>query len=842
MKNMNEQDIRNNENTNKESSAASDPFGRPVRQRPMTSYERDRAARDLTEGSAQKTQQASSRTASSAARSSRSSRSSRAASASVSSDSRPAAKSSSKTGKTMRGIKKGGFAALLFFPVFFVWLELVLHIFMKMNLKYFPIYVMHGIMYGCIFNFIVFIWPKKVSLIVGKVLALLVSLIFCIEFVAKNILQDFYPASMIKTAAGNRLIDYIGAIVQEVLAKCYVIILFLAPAVLVAIFVKEIPKIKMKKRGILIVSVFAAIVFYLVGMFLIILPWKGNVSPKELYRTDTGYDDQVEQLGLVNFIRLDFKHMIWPVQHEITPVDPGENENPLGPDGETPADPAVDTSPNIIGLDWDAMAKAATNANHKNLISYFRNATPTKKNQYTGIFEGYNVVFLTVEGLSGYAVTEEWTPTLYKLAHEGFVFNNFYTALHFTSTSNGECQNLLGLYPKNGFPITMTRTGELKTNTYFSLARQLGRLGYANFGYHNNGDMYGREASHKNLGYNWKYIHYNGSYQKYSDCMDYEGSKGENSGKLRWPQRDSYMAAHTVKDYENSSKPFNVYYMTITGHMPYTLSSWAFNEWRDKVDPLKYQDKTKAYIASAMECDKAVKTLMDELEAAGKLDKTVFVIAPDHIPYFDVDTLEELSGQKFGDSADFQAINETNINFDVYHSYLAIWSPSIADKKINVNKVCCQVDILPTVSNLLGLEYDSRMLAGSDILSTSEGMVIFSSRSWRTNVGTYNAKTKKFTPAEGVKLTQSAQESYIKYMNNVASNKLSITPMIVESNFYNFALGTDKYRKSESGSGSVKTPEELQKIYNGDLTRRVIPEYKNPIEFTPAPKKNILEQ
>ncbi len=836
---MNEQDIRKTENTQQSSGANSDPFGRPERQRPMTSYERDRAAREIAARSAQETTPRSSTTAS---RASRSSGSSRASSAGKSSSTAPS--KSVRAVKFARSKKKGGFAALLFFPVLFVWLELVLHIFMKMDLKYFPIYLMHGIMYGCIFNFITFIWPKKISLIVGKVLAILVSLIFCIEFVAKNILQDFYPASMIKTAAGNNLTDYIGAIVQEVLAKCYVIILLLAPAILTAIFIKEIPKIRMKKRGILIVSVFAAIVFYLVGMFFIILPWKGNVSPKELYYTDTGYDDQVEQLGLTNFIRLDFKHMIWPVQHEIKPIDPDSGDNPLGPGGEDqPVDPAVDTSPNIIGLDWDAMAKAASNANHKNLISYFRNVTPTKKNQYTGIFEGYNVVFLTVEGLSGYAVTPEWTPTLWKLSHEGFVFNNFYSALHFTSTSNGECQNLLGLYPKNGFPITMSRTGELKTNAYFSLAQQLNRLGYASWGYHNNGDMYNRAASHSNLGYNWRYIHYNGSYQKYKDCMDYEGNKGENSGKLRWPQRDTYMAQHTVGDYVNGSKPFNVYYMTITGHMPYTLGSWAFNEWRDTVNQLKYQDKTKAYIASVMECDKAVKILIDEIEAAGKLDKTVFVIAPDHIPYFDVDTLEEISGMKFGDSKDFEAINETNINFDVYHSYLAIWSPSIADKKIDINKVCCQVDILPTVSNLLGLEYDSRMLAGSDILSTSEGMVIFSSRSWRTNVGTYNAKTKKFTPAEGVKLTQSAQDAYIKYMNNVAANKLSITPMIVESNFYNFALASGKYRSSSEGSsGTVKSIEELIKDFKGDLTRRVLPEYKAPAKFVPAPKKSILEQ
>ena len=119
--------------------------------------------------------------------------------------------------------------------------------------------------------------------------------------------------------------------------------------------------------------------------------------------------------------------------------------------------------------DLAALAESGKNDDIKWLASYFNSVTPTRKNQYTGMFEGYNVIELVLEGFSGYAIDKELTPTLYKLTHEGFVFNNYYTALHYTSTSNGECQTLLGLYPKNGNPITMKRTGEVKTNAYFSL-------------------------------------------------------------------------------------------------------------------------------------------------------------------------------------------------------------------------------------------------------------------------------------------------------------------------------------------------------------------------------------
>lgn len=95
-------------------------------------------------------------------------------------------------------------------------------------------------------------------------------------------------------------------------------------------------------------------------------------------------------------------------------------------------------------------------------------------------------------------------------------------------------------------------------------------------------------------------------------------------------------------------------------------------------------------------------------------------VTGDHIPYFNIDVLEELAGKQFGSSDAIQALNESAIDFDVYKNTLILWSASMT-QPVQVDKVCCQVDILPTLSNLLGLPYDSRMLAGRDVLSDSEG-------------------------------------------------------------------------------------------------------------------------
>lgn len=115
-----------------------------------------------------------------------------------------------------------------------------------------------------------------------------------------------------------------------------------------------------------------------------------------------------------------------------------------------------------------------------------------------------------------------------------------------------------------------------------------------------------------------------------------------------------------------------------------------------------------------------LQTLLDGLEQAGELDNTLIVACADHIPYFNVDTLEELSGQSFGSSEDMERLDERSVNFDVYRSALILWAAGM-EEPVVVDKPCGQVDILPTVSNLLGLEYDSRMLAGSDRCPTRRG-------------------------------------------------------------------------------------------------------------------------
>ena len=670
-----------------------------------------------------------------------------------------------------------------FFPILFVYLEWVLHIAMGMDLRYFIIYTLFALSMGCLFSAITMPFKRKVNRVLVKVLAMVVSLIYVIEMIAKKILQNYYPFSTLGLASENHLTDYTSVIVSTVVRNIPLILVLLLPAILVIAFgcrVLLFPRTDVRFAG---AMVGVMVVLHLLALGTVHLPWGGDLTPAQLYKVDTNLDDQVEQLGLVTMLRLDLKHMFVPAGtllddnfDDLPVTDP--SEQPSGPvesgDPDVSATPVIDTSPNVMDVDLEAVANSTDNEDIQWLAKYFNSKTPTKKNEYTGMFEGYNVIFFTLEGFSGYAIDEELTPTLYKLTHEGFVFENFYTALHYTSTSGGEFQNLMGLYPKDGNPSSMKRTGELGTNCYFSLAQQLGRLGYTNLGYHANSNMYGRLASHTNLGYTWKQ----------------EGSGLElelkSSGEPYWPQRDSYMIDISVDDYINGDTPFNIYYLTISGHLPYVWN-YPANQHKDLVADLPYSDTTKAYLATVIEVDRALQDLIEKLDEAGKLDTTLIVAAADHVPYSNVDILEELSGQTFGSSEDLEVLRESDIDIDVYRNSLIMWSASM-EEPVYVDKVCCQVDILPTISNLLGLEYDSRMLAGSDILSDSEGQVIFHSRSWLTDRGFYDRYTQEFTPAEGVTMTAEEQEQYVDIMRSQVSNKLSCSELIIENNFYDYVF------------------------------------------------------
>ena len=239
-----------------------------------------------------------------------------------------------------------------------------------------------------------------------------------------------------------------------------------------------------------------------------------------------------------------------------------------------------------------------------------------------------------------------------------------------------------------------------------------------------------------------------------------------------WPQSDYDMVNVTMEDFIDSDK-FMTYYVSVSGHMP-----WSFSENnmsyrnREAVKDLNMSEEAKAYVAANIELDKAMEVLIEKLKEVGKLDDTVFIIIPDHYPYsMNINTINELSSY------------ERDTKFEVNHSSLIIYN-SLDEHQV-IDKVITQLDVLPTIYNLFGMEYDSRLIMGKDIFSNADGLVYFQDRSWITNKGRYNASNGKFTPSTD----EQVDNEYIKKINNIVTSRINMSKLIMENNYYKIVLG-----------------------------------------------------
>lgn len=685
-------------------------------------------------------------------------------------------------------------ARVLLFPALLLYLELVLHIYMKMSLAYVPVYLVFSLAGGLFLSALALPWRRLPNSLVAKILAVLLSVIYVVEMIARTILQTYYGLSSLKTAAGNKLTDYADVIISTVLSRLPIILVFLLPSILLCIFGTRLlgfERLDVRFAGLVVI---ACVVFHVVGLGVLHLPWKGDLTPSRLYKVSTDIDDQVEQLGLLTMLRLDVKHMFFPPENDmdadfsgIGTLTPGGSSSgsadPSGSASEPDPGPVIDTSPNVMDIDLAALAENGKNDDIKWLAQYFNSVTPTKKNEYTGMFEGYNVIFLTLEGFSGYGISQELTPTLYKLTHEGFVFNNFYQPDWTLSTTGGEFAVTTGLIPnwynggKLGAPLL-----SVQKSMPITLAKLFAAEGYAVPAWHNHTyTYYHRDEYLGNFGYDYKGI----------------GNGLELPSDL-WPNSDLEMMEATadsyIDGYVKNGTPFHAYYMTVSGHGYYSWGGNAMSRKHRAEVEAKYPDLSEtcqAYLACNMELDLALECLVDKLEAAGIADDTLIVMTGDHYPYLMVtdegDFYNELRG-----------FEDTESDTSRYRNTLLMWSGCI-EEPIVVDTPCFTPDIVPTMCNLFGLDYDSRLYSGRDIFaenyqanqySNCMPLVVFANKgkgnAWITAAGVYESSTKTFTPNEGVELED--EEDYVKRVHRLVAAKINYSKLILQEDYYKYVF------------------------------------------------------
>lgn len=113
---------------------------------------------------------------------------------------------------------------------------------------------------------------------------------------------------------------------------------------------------------------------------------------------------------------------------------------------------------------------------------------------------------------------------------------------------------------------------------------------------------------------------------------------------------------------------------------------------------------------------------------------------------------------------------------------MIIYNPEYQD--IEVDKYTSSLDLLPTLLNMFGVKYDSRLLIGRDIFSESDDLVIFNNKSWITSKGRYNYPDKKFEP-----FTDDIEDGYVDKINEMVKTKFQMSKLLISKDYYRKVLG-----------------------------------------------------
>ncbi len=522
------------------------------------------------------------------------------------------------------------------------------------------------------------------------------------------------------------------------------------------IFTLSFKRLRMKKIAYLLLF------FALFQSFAVSATYSSNngiLSPSAVYTSAWTPELSMASFGNLTTLRLNFQQTLSGGNAVQSVFAQSENESEQGGQQITSEEPEHEQieqiiyDANITDIDFNALIEQETNEEIIKLHEYFSEKQPTLQNEYTGLFEGKNLIFITAEGFWNYAVNEEYTPTLYKLANEGFVFDNFYTPLWWTSTSDGEFVATNGLYPLN-----YTQAFQEVSDNYapYTMGNILSEQGYETTAYHNHTyTYYARHITHPNMGY------------------DFYGLGNGLEVTPTWPESDLEMMELTMGQTLSGSMPFHNYYMTVSGHLYYTFNGNAMSTKNmQAVEDLDMSEEAKAYIACQIELDKALEYVMSELEKAGELENTVICLSSDHHPY---GLSEETMDEFYGGAMDK--------NFEMYKNTLILYSADMSEP-VYIDKAAASVDILPTLLNLFGIEYDSRLLMGSDLLSTEEGLVIFSNKSFLTDEGAYNSITDTFEP----NANSTASDAYAMQIFNETQEITAISEAVIMNDYYRYVF------------------------------------------------------
>ena len=336
-------------------------------------------------------------------------------------------------------------------------------------------------------------------------------------------------------------------------------------------------------------------------------------------------------------------------------------------------------------------------------------------NKYTGIFKNKNLIFVQLEGIDDWLLTEKDMPTLYGMLNNSFVFQNHYSYYNGGgSTFNSEFAVNTGFIT----PLSYTQNAySFNKNSFpYSMANMFKNQDYVVNAFHmNSGEYYSRQTNYSNWGYD-----------KYYGLLDINDYKDKSYTLDRELIND---VTFQEKMFPKDSK-FVDYIITYSNHLPFTntkgVCKLLYDMEMDLDDTVDTGEESSSMFVQlteeecirkqAHETDYMMELLLKKLTELNLIDDTVIVVFTDHYLY----TVEDKTILDKYKNTSNNLINKTPF---------FIWQNNM--KRTNIKEVTSQLNILPTTLNLFGINYNPNYYIGSDALSQNyKGIVFFSDYSW----------------------------------------------------------------------------------------------------------------
>lgn len=446
----------------------------------------------------------------------------------------------------------------------------------------------------------------------------------------------------------------------------------------------------------------------------------------------------------------------------------------------------------------------ASEADLKPVEEYIQQHYAKPNPEYFGMAKGRNVIYIHLESFQQFLIDYklkvddkeyEVTPFLNSLYHskETFAFSNVFNQVKAGKTSDAETMIETGLFGLNQGSFMVNYGG---TNTQQAAPFILSKNGYNSSAvFHGNaGSFWNRNTAYKQWGYNY-----------FFDASYF--TKQNSSNSFQYGLNDKYMLKDSIKYIERLQQPFYTKFITVSNHYPYTTSLSG----DDLGFPLaKTQDETiNGYFATANYLDSSIKAFFDYLKESGLYKNSIIVLYGDHygISNSRNPALAPLLGKN----------SETWSSYDnamLQRVPYMVVIPGM-DKGGIINTYGGEIDMLPTLEHLLGIESNKFLQVGQDMLSPDHDQIVaFRSANYfvTPEYTSYSGRTYYTKTGEEITNPDEKTKEELDKIREAANLQLKISDSIQTGDLLRFFKGNDLGKVNPDDYSYTNSFKALKKI------------------------------